>query len=106
MQFPAAPSNKATVSLETLLDRPAAGSAPLLAPSDLTREIENAFSYHAPKGDQVQKYEKMRNAAKDLAYLIGQLCPHSKERALAITNLRNSIMWANASIACNSEPAG
>ena len=61
--------------------------------------IENNFTYHAPKEGQPEKYEKLRNEAKKLAYLIHDLCPNSRERALSMTKLEESIFWANASIA-------
>lgn len=63
--------------------------------------IENNFKYHAPKEDQPRRYEELRAMAKNLAYLIDQLCPDSREKSLAFTNLEQSIMWANASIARN-----
>lgn len=63
--------------------------------------IENKFSYHAPKGDQPERYEKLRSIAKKLAYEIEELCPDSREKAIAMTKLKESIMWANASIAVN-----
>lgn len=61
--------------------------------------IENNFSYHSPKEGQPEKYTQLRNKAKELAYLIDELCPNSRERALATTKLEEAIMWANASIA-------
>lgn len=64
-------------------------------------QIENAFTYHAPKADQPERYTKLREKAKELAYLIGELCPNSREKSLALTNLEQSTMWANASIARN-----
>ena len=64
-------------------------------------ELENAFTYHKPIGDQPERYEKIRNAAKELAYLIFESCPESRERSIAFTRLRDVAMWANASIACN-----
>lgn len=64
-------------------------------------DIENSFTYHAPKADQPGRYTRLRAAAKDLAELICELCPESRERSLAITNLQQAVMWANSSIACN-----
>lgn len=64
-------------------------------------QIENNFKYHAPKEGQPAKYEAIREKAKELAYLIDQSCPKSREKSLAITNLEQSVMWANASIARN-----
>jgi hypothetical protein len=71
---------------------------------DATRTIpaiENAFQYHAPKPGQPEKYEALRSKAKELAYLINDSCPNSRERSLAMTQLEQSVMWANASIARN-----
>jgi hypothetical protein len=64
-------------------------------------EIERRFSYHAPKGDQVVRYERLRAGAKAYAYLIDQLCPNSREKSLALTHLEDAVMSANKSIACN-----
>lgn len=63
--------------------------------------IENNFTYHAPKNGQPEKYEALRAKGKELAYLIVEHCPSSRERSLAMTKLEEAIMWANASIARN-----
>ena len=63
--------------------------------------IENNFKYHSPKEGQPEKYAVLREKAKELAYLIDDLCPQSREKSLAITKLEESVMWANASIARN-----
>ena len=65
------------------------------------QQIENNFMYHAPKEGQVEKYTAIREKAKELAYLIDGQCPNSREKSLAVTNLEQSVMWANASIARN-----
>jgi hypothetical protein len=64
-------------------------------------EIHNRFTYHKPEGDQPARYEKLREKAKELAFLIRDLCPDSRERASAMTHLETSVFWANASIARN-----
>lgn len=66
-----------------------------------SEQIERNFTYHAPKGDQPERYEKLRAKAKELAYLIDELCPKSREQSLAVTNLEQACFWANASIARN-----
>lgn len=65
--------------------------------------IENAFVYHAPMGDQVDRYGKIRAKAKELAELLIECCPYSQERSTAIASLRQSVHWANAAIACNEK---
>lgn len=67
----------------------------------MNSQIENNFSYHEPKIDQPEKYNVLRNKAKELAYEIERLCPNSREKSLAMTKLEESTMWANASIARN-----
>ena len=64
-------------------------------------KIENSFSYHAPKGNQQERYIGVREKAKELAYLVDTTCPESREKSLAMTKLEESVMWANASIARN-----
>ena len=64
-------------------------------------KIENAFTYHAPKDGQPEKYQTIREKAKELAYLIQELVPPSREQSLAMTKLEECSMWANAGIARN-----
>lgn len=64
-------------------------------------KIENNFTYHAPKDGQPEKYQAIREKAKELAYLIQNLVPPSREQSLAITKLEECSMWANAGIARN-----
>lgn len=64
-------------------------------------KIENAFTYHAPQPGQPEKYQALREKAKELAYLITELVPPSREQSLAITKLEEASMWANAGIARN-----
>ena len=64
-------------------------------------KIENAFTYHAPKDGQPEKYQAIREKAKELAYRIKELVPDSREQSLAITKLEECSMWANAGIARN-----
>lgn len=67
----------------------------------MNNQIENNFMYHAPKAGQQEKYEAIRAKAKELAYLIDEECPPSREKSLAMTNLEESVMWANAAVARN-----
>jgi hypothetical protein len=67
----------------------------------LIDRIHNDFTYHAPKGDQVERYAQLRDKAKEFALLIVDLTPPSREQSLALTYLEQSVMIANASIARN-----
>ncbi len=63
--------------------------------------IEKNFTYHPPKGDQPERYVRIREQAKDFAAAIESMCPSSRERSLAFTKLEECVMWANAAIARN-----
>lgn len=65
------------------------------------QQIDNIFTYHSPKNDQPQRYEEIRTQARHLAHLIVQTTPESREQSLAITNLQQAVMFANAAIAIN-----
>jgi hypothetical protein len=62
-------------------------------------DIENIFTYHAPKGDQPQRYQVIRDAAKTLALVIVANTQSSADQTAAIRLLRECVMTANASIA-------
>ena len=64
-------------------------------------DIEKNFTYHAPKGDQINRYQCIRDTAKGFALLLESACPESRERSLALTKLEEAVMWANAAIARN-----
>lgn len=74
---------------------------PMTPKSYVSVELENRYSYHSPKEDQPKRYEALRAKAKELAHMIDELCPNSREKSSAQTNLQQAIMWANASIAIN-----
>lgn len=65
------------------------------------REFQKRFTYHPPKTDQSIRYEMIRDRAYQLAILLNEKCPDSREKSLAITMLEECVMWANASIARN-----
>lgn len=67
-------------------------------------DIEKLFTYHAPYGDQVARYQALREQALAFAEEIELRCPASAERTLAIRRLQEAVMWANASIAINEAP--
>jgi hypothetical protein len=64
-------------------------------------EINNRFTYHAPKGDQAARYEAIREAARQFAEVINLHAPESNEKVTALECVQEASMWANAAIACN-----
>jgi hypothetical protein len=67
----------------------------------LKEQNNNNFVYHAPKADQPERYAALRAKAKELADLIAEIVPASREQSVAITHLETAMMWANAGIARN-----
>jgi hypothetical protein len=61
--------------------------------------IDNNFKYHSPKAGQPEIYEEIRNKAKELVMHINDHVPECREKSLAITNIEQAVMWANAGIA-------
>jgi hypothetical protein len=64
-------------------------------------DVDNVFKYHTPKDDQPARYQAIRSKAKELATLIQEATPASREQSVALTNLQQAVMWANAAIAIN-----
>ena len=67
----------------------------------MNERIENTYIYHPADSAQEKKYSRIRPKAKELAYIIDEECPDSREKSLAMTKLEEASMWANASIARN-----
>lgn len=72
-------------------------------PADIQKYIDLAFTYHAPHGDQPDKYEAIRYNARVLAQVIAANCPQSAEMMYALHYLQMATMCANASIAMHGE---
>lgn len=68
-----------------------------------TIDPNQVFMYHPPREDQIGRYERIRKEGKSLANVLLQFCPVSDDRDVALQKLRECIMWANASIACNED---
>ena len=61
-----------------------------LVMDEISNRIEKNFTY-----------QKVRDAAKTLEYLIRELTPPSREQSLASTKLEEMVFWSNAAIARN-----
>lgn len=64
-------------------------------------ELDVIWTYHAPKGNQPERYVDIREKAKELAALILETTPKSREQSVALTELETAVFWANAAIARN-----
>jgi len=67
----------------------------------MKRDLDNIYTYHAPKNEQIVCYQAIRDKAREFAELLQEACPESREQSLALTKLEEVVMWANASIARN-----
>jgi hypothetical protein len=65
--------------------------------------LDEIFTYHAPFGSQQARYVAIREKAKELALLVQNSTPASREQSVAITNIQQAVMWANAAIAINEK---
>jgi hypothetical protein len=65
------------------------------------QELDKRFTYHAPKGDQPERYTALRASARLFAMAIVSNTPESREQSVALTHLETAVMWANAAIARN-----
>lgn len=66
-------------------------------------QVEHNMTNHAPIEGSVEKFEKLRAKAKAFGFEIAELCPDSREKSLAQTNLEQALMWAVASVARNQK---
>lgn len=73
--------------------------------STIHARIENDFVYHAPFGDQVERYAAMRDRLRETARFIVERTPVSREQSLALTALEEAMFWANAAVARNEKEA-
>lgn len=65
--------------------------------------IEERFGpYRKPTEVTIPKYGKIQEKALEFAKLIDELCPHSQQKATALTQLEMCKMSANAAIAIHT----
>lgn len=62
-------------------------------------DVNDIFSYHAPTGDQPERYEAIRSAAKVFATVLIENTTPCADQTAAMRKLRECVMTANASIA-------
>lgn len=69
-------------------------------------EIKSRFgAYRKPTEVTVPKFKAIQEKALEFALLIEELCPNSKQKATALTQLEMCKMSANASIAIHEGEA-
>lgn len=66
-------------------------------------EMERRFTYHRVDADQADAHATIRLMGRQLAETVDELCPEGREKALAVTNIEQAVMWANAAISRQEE---
>lgn len=61
--------------------------------------MEEKFKHHDLDENQKERVEALRQSANLFYEIIDSACPNSREKALAITNLEQTLQWANKSVA-------
>lgn len=65
-------------------------------------DLENRFNHHPPQNKETSlKYEIIRHACLELAKMINNLAPESREKSTAITKLEEVMFWGNAAVVRN-----
>ena len=62
-------------------------------------DLDHIFQDHAPSGEQLAQYGRLRSAARDFAIAIVQNSPAGADQSAAIRHVREAVMTANAAIA-------
>lgn len=66
-------------------------------------QIDDLFNYHAPRADQIPRYERIRAAAKEFALVLIAETPASADQSAAIRLLRQCVYTANGSVAMDGK---
>lgn len=65
----------------------------------MNEKLQNWFTYHAPRGDQIKRYKNIREAGRVLAATIIASTPEGDDQDAALRKVREAVMTANAAIA-------
>jgi hypothetical protein len=63
--------------------------------------IDKAFAYHRPSQEGLESITRLRAEFTDLARTIEAVCPKSRQKAVALTELETAAMWAIKSVVSN-----
>jgi hypothetical protein len=63
--------------------------------------MKRAFQYSSPSPGSIEKMNRLRQAYSDLADLVEEVAPASRERSAAITELETSAMWVMKAVTHN-----
>jgi hypothetical protein len=63
--------------------------------------MKKTYAYHKPSQDGIVKVASLRALFSKAHEAIEGLCPQSRERSIALTELETAAMWAIKSVVCN-----
>lgn len=66
-------------------------------------DLDHIFKYHAPKEGQPEKYELIRDKAKEFALVILENTPAGADQSATMRKIRETVMTANAAIALDGQ---
>lgn len=66
-------------------------------------DLDQFFTYHPPRADQLPRYERLRAAAREFAQVIVDCAPQGPDTTVAVRKVREAVMTANQAIAMERE---
>lgn len=63
--------------------------------------MKKTYAYHKPSNNGLEKIRLLREKFSDLHDFIEAVCPASREKSVALTNLETTAMWAIKAVVCN-----
>lgn len=63
--------------------------------------MKKTYAYHKPSVVGLDKIRALRELFSQVHDQIESLCPNSRERSVALTNLETTAMWAIKAVVCN-----
>ena len=63
--------------------------------------MKKTFAYHKPSPAGLESIRQLRELFSAVSDQIEHLCPNSREKAVALTNLETTAMWAIKAVVCN-----
>lgn len=63
--------------------------------------IDKPFAYHRPSVDGLQRITQLRELFSVAKKVIEEVCPDSRHRSVAITELETAAMWAIKAVVFN-----
>lgn len=63
--------------------------------------IDKRFAYHKPSPTGLESITKLREAFSSVKGFIEVLCPQSREKSVALTELETAAMWAIKAVVSN-----